>query len=259
MPITYYPNETAKKLMHVIEKQQTPDMLYSLFGTCNLTEGSLSAGVWCPKGWEVKRISLHFGSIIAKNYSVSIIHGVGIASGKNDRVWVKVDTVAAQPSVITEGFYTGATLATELTTALNACPFPTASKPFAVSYDPNDGLFTIAPNSGKAQLFTINTTAPVRRNSTASNLLGFTVDTLNAATLTSNTPVLGLGSKHIYLSESNSEKTDVLSTDLVAMTIDSMLLIEASYSEIDEQSLSSVSNEDIDMVSYEVVYRVLDA
>jgi len=248
MSITYYPNETHKKLMHVIEKQQTPDVLYSLFGTYNLNskpEGSLSAGVWCPKGWEVKRVSLHFGSATTKNYSVSIVHGVGIASGKNDRVWVKVDTVAAQPVIIPEGFYTGVTLAAELTTALNACAFPTASKPFTVSYDSDKGMFTIDPNSGKAQIFTVNTTTPVRRNSTASNLLGFTSNTLNATTLTSNTPVLGLGSKHVYLSAVDSPN-DVLSTSSVAMTIDNMLLIEASSA-------------DVNLVNYEVVYKVLDA
>ena len=85
MPITYYPGEWAKMRMHVIEQLQQPNMLHSVFGRQNLNSGALSVGVWCPKGWEVKRVSLAFDSASTKSYSISVVRGIGVATGRKDR------------------------------------------------------------------------------------------------------------------------------------------------------------------------------
>ena len=244
MPIMYYPGEWAKMKMHVIEQQQQPNMLHSVFGTQNLSSGMLLAGVWCPKGWEVRRVSLNFDDATSKDYSVSIVRGVGIVAGKNDRLWIKVDTVPAQEAIIPQGFYTGDTLATAIATALNACDFPTASKPFTVVYGSSTGLFTISPASGNAKLLTSNTTVRVRWIGTAAPLIGFTTDTGMTTDLVSDTAVGGMGTEMAYLSASGSSSLNIMSTDVVAMTTDDQLLVAASCS--------------TGIAAYEVVYKILD-
>lgn len=264
MAITYYPSERAKMKMHVVEQQQQPNVLYSMFGTQNLNKGSLSVGVWCPKGWEVRRVSLNFDVATAKDYTMSLVRGIGISAGKNDRLWVKADPVAAQEVIVPQGFYTGTTLATALATALNAKDFPIASKPFTVSYDAMDGKFTIAPAAGTAKLFTSNLPAVhIRWISTLAPLIGFTADTAMAASFTSDSAVEGLGTKMVYLSASRSSLLDVLSSDIVAMTIDNQLLIEANYAAAGAAESSSSSSASLDadlgVAAYEVVYKILDA
>ena len=246
MSIIYYPDETTKMKTHVVEQMQRPNILYSTFGSHDLNDGALNVGLWCPRGWEINRVSINFADAAAKDYAISIVRGIGIVSGKNDRLWIKVNTVAAQPIVIPQGFYTGTTMATALATAINAGAFPSASKPFSVSYDPNTGFFTITPSAGSAQLFVRNTTTSVRQVSTAASMLGFTADTAMTSPLVSNLSVQGIGTPFVYRSESSSTSLDVLATTTVAMTMDDQLLIQAS---------SVGSN----VTTYEVVYKILDA
>lgn len=246
MSITYYPGETSKMKMHVIEQLQQPNVLHSVFGSQDLESANLSVGAWCPKGWEIHRVSVNFSTQAARDYSISIVRGIGIATGKNDRLWVKVDSVSAQEIIIPQGFYTGSTLAVALATALDAGGFPSASKPFNVGYSSSTGLFTITPAAGNAQVFVENTTKSVKRISTAASLIGFTSNTTNTTPLTGNVSVLGLGTKMVYLSGNDSTSVDILSTDVVAMTIDNQILIETSG------SLTGIA-------SYEIVYKILDA
>jgi hypothetical protein len=247
MPITYYPGETNKKLMHVIEQQQQPNTLQSVYGVYDMNDGALTAGLWCAKGWEIKRISIHFLNSLAKDYAISIVRGIGIVSGKNDRLWVKVDTLAAQEIIIPQGFYTASTISTALAAALNAKDFPASFKPFAVSY--TSGLFSITPAAGNAKVFTTNTTTQVRRISTMAPLIGFTTNSSMTTPVTSDQTQLGLdGLAMVLLSGSASTSVDVMSTDTLAMTIDNRLQITASYAPAGL----------LDLVMYEIVYKVLD-
>lgn len=246
MAIIYYPDEVFKQRRHVVEQLQQPNMLYGTFGTQNLGSGALAAGIWSSKGWEVRRISLNFTSASNKTYTLSVVHGIGIAAGLNDRLWVKVPGLSTQEIIIPQGFYTGATMATALAAALNASGLPAASKAFTASYDSSAGTFTIAPNAGTMRIYKTNPGVNVRSNSTLAPLIGFTANTADGASAVSDAAVLGLGTAMTYLSAVNSTSVDVLSTDAVAMTMDNQLLISASSS-------SSMT------ASYEVVYKMLDA
>lgn len=280
MSISYYPGEWAKMKMHVIEQMQQPDMLHSVFGTHNINESSLSVGVWCPKSWEVRRVSLNFNDILAKDYSISVVRGIGVVTGKNDRLWVKGDAAAAQEVIIPQGFYTGATLATALTAALNACDFAAASMPFTVAFDSATGEFTITPAAGNATIFVPGNghtkyiggimdrpteyapVGPARTSSTLAPLIGFTTTTSAAAALVSDTPLVFGGAMGI-LSDNDSTSSDISSINTIAMTIDNQLVISVAYPASDADASSSSSSASLDaqggLVSYEVVYKILDA
>jgi len=247
MPITYYPNETSKKLMHVIEQQQQPNALQSVYGAYDMNNGDLSANIWCSKGWESKRISVHFSNAVAKNYTISIVRGIGVIKDKNDRLWVKVNGLPAQDIIVPQGFYTGDTLSTALAEALNAKEFASSFKPFTVNY--SSGTFVIAPASGNAKVFVTNTTTSVRRTSTIAPLIGFTSDSTMTNTIVSDQVKLGLnGIEMVIRSDTDSTNVDIMSTDNIAMTIDDELRITASYTPSGSP----------DLAIYEVVYKVLD-
>ena len=249
MPITYHPDETIKMKRHVVEQLQQPNILYSFSGTHDLSSGSMNVGVWCPSSWEIRRVSIHFNADTSKNYAVSVMRGVGIIKGKNDRLWVKVDGAPSQAAIITQGFYDGGDLATAVAAALNACAFPAASKPFAVAYDEEAGTFTIEPAAGNAKVLLSNyPSVTVKMNSTAAPLLGFTANTAMDASLVSDTPVSGLGTMTTYVTGTSSATENIMSTDVVAMTVDNQLVIEAS-----------LPGEGDLLATYEVVYKTLDA
>ena len=247
MPIIYYPDEYAKKLNHVVEQLQQPDTLNSSFGIHDLQTGALSFGIWFPKAWEVHRVSLGFATADAKSYSVSIVHGVGIVSGKNDRLWIQVEGIVPLQVLIPQGFYTGATLATAVAAALNAASFPAASKPFTTTY--LNGLFTIAPAAGNLKLWETNVHVPVRRNSTAASSMGFTADSAFAASIASDTVVLGLGSSITCLGAAASTALSIVSTDVFGMTVDNQLAIASQL------GVPGIVSQ---LMPYEVVYKVLD-
>jgi len=246
MAIIYYPDEVFKMRRHVVEQLQQPNVLYSVFGTQDLSAGDLAAGVWSPRGWEIRRVCLTFDSSSNKDYDVSVVHGIGISTGKNDRLWVKVPGMAPVGIIIPQGFYDGATMTAALKAALDASDLPAESKAFTVSYNSTDGKFTIAPNAGTMQVLVTNPGVNVRINSTLAPLLGFTVTTAGAASVESDTGILDLGQKMTYLRAAGTSETVVLSSDVIAMTIDNQLLMEAT-------STASM------IVSYEAVYKILDA
>jgi len=246
MAITYYPDEVFKMRRHVVEQLQQPNVLYSAFGTQALNLDDLSAGVWSPRGWEVRRVSFSFTSSNDKSYTASIVHGIGISEGRNDRLWVKVPWLSAQPIVIPSGFYDGTTISAALKVVLDASDLPAESKPFTVSYNASDGKFTIAPSAGTVQVRFTNPGVNVRINSTLAPLLGFTATTTLAASAVSDTGVLDLGQMTTYLTGTNSASTAILSSDVVAMTIDNQLLLTATSASVM-------------VATYEVVYKILDA
>jgi hypothetical protein len=274
MGITYYPDDVDKKLLTVAEQQQQPNTLYSIFGTGDLSVGGgLSANIWCPKTWEVKRVNLHFPSTSSNNYSISVVRGIGVLTGKNDRLWVKVDGVQALPVIVPQGFYIGSQMASALVTAIGttsipsqpyltavgphaiAAPnpfsysFPLASLPFTVDYgNTNPGKFTFTPAGSKnVQIFYQNPSTGWQSYSSIATALGFTTDSAMTTPVVSDTAVLGLGTSMSYLSGVSTSNQDVMSTDTVALTTDNLLNISASL-------VTPTSG----TVTYEVVYKLLD-
>lgn len=245
MPINYYPNGTAKMLKHVVEQLQTPNRLHSVCGEVDTTSAAMSVSVWSPRGWKVMRSSLNFSDTSSKNYSISTMRGVGVVTGLNDRLWLKMDGKSAQQIIIPQGFYSGAELALAVAAAMDASALPDSGKPFGVTYDSSTNLFSIAPAAGSIQLFATNTCVNVRRESTAAGAIGFSTDSAKAGTITSDTEVPALGTSIVIVAGTGTNARNVVSTDEIAMTVDNALLIESSIAPV--------------VATYEVVYKILDA
>ena len=152
----------------------------------------------------------------------------------------------AQRIDLAEGFYDGTQLSAQLKTQLdaNAEFVSNGLTPFTVAYNSISGKFSITPNASTIGFVYTNTAVPVRRNSTAGDVLGFTADAAAASPLVSDTKVPGLGDKINVLSGSASANTNVVLTDTVTMDVDSALAIDIS---------SAAMN-----ATYKVVYRRLN-
>lgn len=248
MPITYYPDELTKMRTHVVDKLQRPNVLYSVFGTVDINNAPLSASVWCPKSWEIKRVSLNFSTNASKAYAISVVRGVGAVAGKNDRLWVRTPTASWQKVIMPEGFYTSGSLPAALSAALNdvSLGFDSVSKPFVATIDVL-GKVVITPASGNAKLDISVSSKFGIPNSTFAADIGFTASTIMTTPLTADTPFAGIGTKMSYVAATGSQNQNVMATDNVAMTIDDQLLIEASMS-------AGSPN----IATYEVVYKLLD-
>ena len=242
MPVEFYPDQhTAKKAKHVIEQLQTPNILYNIEGSYDLSSGALAVEVWSPGSWEIRRIGLHFEGANEKDYSLSVIRGRGIVTGKNDRLYFKIPGFAQEPIILSQGFYNGTELAAELQTQLNAATNLAAAQPFAVSYAAATGLFTVTPTASTVAYFHVNQTVPMRRRSTGGRLLGFTQDVAEGASIQSTSAVFGLGQGFVYQSAAGSDLTNIMGTDTLAMTLDNALSITVTSAPT--------------TVHYEVVYR----
>ena len=171
---------------------------------------------------------------------------------------MNMNSVSSQPIIIPQAFYSGATLATAIATALDLSGLPATGKPFAVAYDTNSNKFSITPAAGNIKLFATNTSTTVRRDSTAANLIGFTIDSSHTTPIESDTAVYALGTETVVVSGTSSTTQNVVSTDTLAMTTDNQLVIKASAGTQSNSSSSSSSVSESIVVTYEVVYRVLD-
>jgi hypothetical protein len=249
MPIEYYPDDQAKRKKFVVEKLQEPEVLYSLGDSWDLTSAPQSAQLWFPGSWEIRRVTLHWAASTSKSYSASVCRGRGIVKGKNDRLFFKADGINEQEILLTQGFYTGATLAAELKAQLDAnTAFQgIAATPFTVSYASGTGLFRIAANGALPIQYFYQATALRRLNnySSAGRDLGLTQDTALAASISSDTAVKNLGVQLVYLGAAGNTSKDIFGTDTIAMSVDDAFDI----------SLGQVATTG----DFELVYRVLDS
>ena len=248
MSIIYYPDSVVKQKTHVVEKMQKPDILYSFRGKQNLAGSPLSVTCWSPRSWEIKTICVHFSNAIAKTYGAYVTMVAGVVSGKNDTLWIKPRASAPQLITIPQGAYDGTTLSAALKAQLdaNAAFIAEGAVPFTVTYTAATGVFTIASSAGKLfSYLNVNSQVPVRRESPAGHVLGFTVDSAEAATVASDTSVMGLGDQTMYFGGATSTDTNVVATDPLSMTSDNTLVLTSSIVAA--------------WVNYEVVYKILDA
>ena len=247
MAIVYYPNSVVKKYPPVVDKLQRLNTLETAVGSKDLNTGALDTTIWYPGNYEISRVAMHFDGAASKIYSADIVQGRGIVTGANDKLFFLVN--AAQWGLITlsQGFYNGTTLATEIKTQLDANTDFVAqgSTPFTVSYTAATGVFSIAPAAGMIQYFETNhCIMPVLGNrSTAANVVGLNQDSAMVAAVVSDTVVPNLGVGTSYFS-GTSTALNVLGTDTLPMTVDNGLRLQ----------VNSVAT----TVHYEVLYKVLN-
>ena len=245
MGVEYFPESTVKRLRPVAEQQQQPSYALSFRGTNDLTSSGMDERSWTPSGWVISRINLTLDSALAKDYAINIMQGRGIVTGKNDRLYFKIDRYPQQPLILDQGFYTGTELAAHLKSKLDADAVLGTLSPYTVTYSASTGLFTIAPASGEIQYFNVNGTVPVMRGrSTAGAQFGLTADLAKASSLTGSSAVLGLDASTEFLGDTASTITDIVSTSEIVMTVDNALQVTVS-------TLAATAN-------YEIVYTPLD-
>jgi hypothetical protein len=245
MSITYYADELPRKSKPAIQVQQNERILRSVSGSKDITSSALDVTIWEPSNWEIADILLTFSTTTPKNYAIQKIIGRGVVTGLNDRFYLRSLDDPPQKIVLDQGFYNGTQMATELKTQLdaNAAFVAAGIAPFTVSYNATTGLFTITPAAGTIQYLHVNDRVPVRRNSTAGPVLGFTANTALSASVISDTAVAALGTAVDVLSATASANVDIVSNDLLPMDVDQSLAINTNTAAV--------------TASYKVTYRLL--
>ena len=197
MPITYYPISKIKKPYNPIDKIQKRKTILSVSNKVDLTTFGMNYTLWHPSDkWVVHEILMHFGAATARNYFVNKVIGRGIVSSLNDSLYFQTSGFPAQRIILSQGFYTGSQLATELKTQMDANQsfIDASTTPFTVSYNSTTGKFTIAAaGSAQIQYFVLNTAVNLNKDSTARQVIGFNTDSIVANTLVGDTAVFGLG------------------------------------------------------------------
>lgn len=194
MPITYYPNSKKKKALYPIEKLQKRSELQTDTINVDLSTAGTSYRLWNPYDWGLYEGLLKFSDASTpRNYVIAKLIGRGIVKDLNDLLWCFVNGQPKQKIILSQGFYTGTELATEIKTQLDANQafIDAGAAPFTVNYAANK--FTITPNGGgKIGYLAMNKGAPVLRESSAGIVVGFTEDK-HDTTIESdvNVPMLG--------------------------------------------------------------------
>lgn len=234
-PITYYYDSLKKKPYPDFEKIQKRKTILSDSGTEDLSTSGLDYTFWYPvNNYIIHEVLLHYSDTTTRSYSINKIIGRGIISGLNDLLYISAEDCAIQPIILSQGFYTGDDLATELETQMNANTYfvDAGAAPFDVAYDNTTGLFTITANGSQTvQYFVINTTVPVNRNSTAAQVVGFNADSVMANSIVSDTVVAGLGDVIPIDAESpNTDTNTIINLDSLSpnFTVDQALNITIS-------------------------------
>jgi len=247
MAISYYPDSTVKRAKHVVEELQDPSIYYSLTGMQDLTGVGLSTRFWFPRSWDAKRVAMHFSNSNVKSFAMSVMPGRGVVTGKNDQMLFKVAGGSTQVIVLDQGFYTGAEIALQLKSKLdaNATFVALGATPFTVSYNITTGLFAVTPAGGLLLDYCYyDSTFPVGLNrSSAGVVFGMTQNSGLVASVTSNVAAPALGTATVFVSGSATGTTDVMSTETLSMSVDDALLL----------TVSAVAT----TVNYEVVYRLM--
>jgi len=225
MSIVYYPDEQYKKSKHVVEQTMAKSQILSFTGGGDLTSNALSVVHSYPGDWIIKCIEIYFSSSSNKTYSVSKLTGRQIVTGANDRLYF--NGTVSEKIVLPSGFYTGATLAAALKTAMDSTTAFSAAgmTPFTVAY--TNGVFTITPNAGNIGFDVYNSGVVGGKNSTGGHVFGFTADKTPAAAI-SGVAVPGLGTLTSILAASSVATQNVIATDSIFMDVDDAIQVDFS-------------------------------
>jgi len=199
MPITYFYDSKYKKPYPGVEKSQKRKIILSADGHVDLTAAGLDYTLsYAVPNWVAHEVLLHYGAATARSYSINKVIGRGIITNLNDLLWISCKNSGPQTIVLSQGFYTGTQLATELKTQMdaNAAFVSSGAAPVTVSYSAVTGKFTItAAGTETIQYFVTNTSIGVNRNSTAASVIGFNANSALANSIVGDTVVAGLGNK----------------------------------------------------------------
>lgn len=243
MSIKYFPNRIYKRNDAAIDRVLAKRRPQLIRGLANTYSNAMSVVVSANDDWQVDSMQFTFDSATPRTYSVKVISGVKVLTDLNDYLWFQTNTSLWQKITLSQGFYTGTQLATELQSKLNAnAAFIALGITFSVAYDAITGLFTITPDSGTLRYLQTCRSQTLRyQDSIAGHLFGLTADTAFGSTVVSNTPVYGLDQQAWIIEEIGSIVTEHYNDDLHVLDLDQALLLESNVADL--------------VVNYEVCYE----
>jgi hypothetical protein len=242
MAIKYFPNSNYRRAA-AIDRVMAKRTVRLVRGSANVASTALDAYISANSDWQINSIKFTFNNSSGRNYSADIASGLKVITGVNDTLWFQTTTTLWQRITLSEGFYTGTALATQLQTKLNAnTVYAAAGLTFTVAYSTTTGLFTITPSSGTMRYLQLNTTQPLPiRDSTGGHLLGLNADTAFAATVVSDTAQYGLDNEAWVIDETGSTVTEHFNDDIHILSVD--------------QALHLTTNVAPTIITYEVCYE----
>lgn len=248
MPITYYFDSKFKKLTSPIESLQKKHTLLSVSDTVNLVTSGLDYSLWyAVNNWKSHEVLMHFSSTTNRDYSVNKIIGRGIIQNINDSLWIQTNGAPAQQIILSEGFYTGTTLSTELKNKLdtNQSFIDLGTSPFTVVYSNITGKFTITANgSEEIQYLLVNPAVSVNKNSTIAQPLGFNSNSVLSNSIVGDTIVAGLGDKIPIAAENGNDDTNLI------VNLDNL----STNFDVDSALNLTISTADV-IVDYKIIYE----
>jgi len=236
MAILYYPSRPYRGTAPAIDRAMAIRKPISVAGSQNLASSSLTAIISNNDNWQLDSVGLCFSNVAARNFSAYIMNGRNVVQNLNDSLWFYVTGSGYQSITLAPGFYTGAQLAVQLKTQLDAnAAFITAgATPFTVTYVSATGCFTITPNAGQVAYLNSNAHQELRlRDSIAGHLFGLNVTTALSASITSDTNVYGLNTEMGFINETASTVVTYLHDTAHTLTVDQAVhLIANSASDV---------------------------
>ena len=248
MSIIFYPGRIYKRgdKVPAIDRVMARRLPKIVRGSANVASNVLSEVISCDTDWMVDSISFDINSSVSKDFGYAIKNGVKIVKNYNDALWFHGSTTLPQRIVLSEGFYTGTELASELQTKLDAnTAYNAASITFTVAYDNVTGLFDISPLGSNLKYLQINIACPRGNDmdSIAGHLFGLTATNTFSSNVISDTIVAGLNDEVNIVYNIDSNATNYYSDTVRTLSMD--------------QALHLKSNNSSSVIDWQVVYEEL--
>ena len=235
MPIKYFPNRVFSKRSSPVDSITAKSTQYKQKGSHDATATALDVVVSSDKDWKASSIGLTFTpAATARNYAIDIVSGIRIVENLNDYLWLQVTGVAPQQVTLSPGFYTGTELAAHLQNTMdNMQAFSDKSITFTVTYTVATGVYEITPSAGQIRYLNVNTAKTLRtRDSICGFIFGLNVDTIFAASVSSDTPVPGYDDVLNIVSETGSTTASDYITDGWTLSLDEAIKITSSVAAV---------------------------
>ena len=233
MPLTKYADEVAN-LVNRIDRQALSQRILVSREVQDISGAGLVHRVYLAKNpWCTKEIALSFSGANARDITISKVTGASVVTGITDRFWIRVVGSVPQRIDLTEQFhFDAAGIAADLEAQLDANQaFSDLGMTFTVNYDGTTKLFSISNSCGLVMNFyASNPFVPVRKNSTAGPLLGFTADQ-QGVVLTSD-EAADVGTEYVLIFEAGDISLTYVVTDPFNFDNDSFLLVETGMANI---------------------------
>jgi hypothetical protein len=228
MSIKYYPNRAFKKSVPAIDRVMCKRVPKTIRGSKNITSTGVDERITCKDNWQVDSIKINFDVETPKDYDIKVLTGVMIVKDLNDYLYFQSPNSYVQKITLSEGFYTGAELATELESKLSAnTAFIALGITFSVSYSESTGVFAITPSKPLRYIDVTRGTLS-ERDSIAGFLFGLNQTTDYVSSIVSDSNVWGLGQESWIISESNAVAMEQYVDDFHILTMDQALHITSS-------------------------------